>query len=681
VAPLTADTDLERRAIDVVRGLAMDAPHRARSGHQGTAMALAPLAHVLFTRILRYDAAAAEWPDRDRFVLSAGHASILQYAFLHLTGFGLTIEDLQEFRQWGSATPGHPEVHHTAGVEVTTGPLGQGLANAVGMAMAERWLRTRFGADLIDHRTYAIAGDGCLMEGVSHEAASLAGHQGLGRLVVVYDDNHITIDGRTELAYSDDAAARFEAYGWHVEQLGETAEDIDGLEAALRRAAAIEDRPSLLVLRSHIAYPSPSKTDDHEAHGYALFDEEIAEAKRVMGLPPDESFYVPEDVLALYREAGARGSGEREAWNGRLEALAAEERAAWDACWAQRGQDGWEAKLPTWPLGEKVATRKASGACLQAAADVVPGLLAGGADLTGNTGTQLKGMGAMGRDDPGGRQVYFGVREHGMASAMTGMALHGGVLPVGGTFFVFVDYCRPAVRLAAISEAKVIYSFTHDSVGVGEDGPTHQPIEQLASIRAIPDLRVIRPADANETAVAWRVAVGGEGPVALVLSRQDVTVVTTPEQAQGLLQGAYVLYETAGAGGDPEELDVVLVGTGSEVSLCVEAAAVLESEDLRVRVVSMPSWDLFELLDEDAQDEVLPGQVPTLAVEAASPFGWGRFADDVVAIDRFGASAPGSVVLANLGFTVDNVVARAFELLDALVDDGDDDDHDHDHEH
>jgi transketolase len=646
VAPLTADTDLERRAISVVRGLAMDAPHKAKSGHQGTAMALAPLAHVLFTRTMRYDSGAAEWPDRDRFVLSAGHASILQYAFLHLTGFGLTIEDLQEFRQWGSATPGHPEVHHTAGVEVTTGPLGQGLANAVGMAMAERWLRARFGADVVDHRTYVIAGDGCLMEGVSHEAASLAGHQGLGRLIAVYDDNHITIDGNTSLAYGDDAAGRFESYGWHVERLGEAGEDLDALEAAFERAAAVEDRPSLLVLRSHIAYPSPSKTDDHEAHGYALFDEEIAEAKSVMGMPPDKSFYVPDDVLALYREAGARGADDRQAWAGRLEGLSADDREAWDACWAQRGPKGWEQKLPTWPVGEKVATRKASGACFQAAAEVVPGLVGGGADLTGNTGTQLKGMGVMGRDDPG-----------------------------GGTFFVFVDYLRPALRLAAISEAKVIYSFTHDSVGVGEDGPTHQPVEQLASIRAIPDLRVIRPADANETAAAWRIAIAGEGPVALILSRQDVPVVTTPEQAEGVVQGAYVLYETDGVGGDPEALDLALVGTGSEVQLCLGAAPLLEAEGLRVRVVSMPSWDLFELLEEDIQDEVLPGQVPTLAVEAASPFGWGRFADDVVAIDRFGASAPGSVVLEKLGFSVENVVARAFELLDALVDD----DHDHDH--
>ena len=683
MAPLTSDPDLERRAINVVRGLAMDAPHRAKSGHQGTAMALAPLAHVLWTRVLSYDAGAPDWPDRDRFVLSAGHASILQYALLHLTGYGLTLDDLKAFRQWGSATPGHPEAHHTAGIEVTTGPLGQGLANGVGFAMAERWLRARFGTDIVDHHTYVIAGDGCLMEGVSHEAGSLAGHQGLGRLVVVYDDNHVTIDGNTSLAYGDDAGARFESYGWHVERLGETANDLDVLEAALRRAAEIDDRPSLLVLRSHIAYPSPTKTDDPETHGYALFDEEIRAAKEVMGLPPDESFYVPDDVLDLYRTAGARGGADRQAWAERFAALTGADREAWDACWTQRGLAGWHEKLPTWSIGEKVATRKASGACLQAATEVVPGLLGGGADLTGNTGTQIKGLGVMTVDEPGGRQLYFGVREHGMAAAMNGMALHGGVLPVGGTFFAFVDYLRPALRLAALSEAKVIFSFTHDSVGVGEDGPTHQPVEQLASIRAIPDLRVIRPADANETAAAWRVAIAGEGPVALVLSRQDVPVVTTPEQAAGLLHGAYVLSETAWAGkdataDDTDELDVVLVGTGSEVSVCVEAAALLEAEGLRVRVVSMPSWDLFELLDGDEQSDVLPPEIPTLAVEAASSFGWGRFADDVVAIDRFGASAPGAVVLEKLGFTAANVAERALELLDELALEQFADDHDHD---
>src|SRR5690606_38262041 len=489
--------DLEAQAISTIRGLAMDAPHAARSGHQGTAMALAPLAHVLWTRILTYDASDPEWPDRDRFVLSAGHASILLYSMLHLTGHGLTLEDLKAFRQWGSATPGHPERGHTAGVEVTTGPLGQGIANAVGMAIAERSLRARFGTDLVDHRTFCIAGDGDLSEGVSHEAASLAGHLGLGRLICVYDDNRITIDGTTDLALSDDAAKRFEAYGWHVLELGEAADDLDALEAGLRAAMAEEDRPSLVILRSHIAHPSPTKTDDPAAHGYALKDEEIREAKQVLGLPVDEPFYVPDDVLAWYREAGARGAEARAAWEKRLEAYDGD-RAVLDACFDATGLAGWTEALPRWEPGERVATRVASGACLQALADVVPALVAGGADLTSHTVTGLAGHGVQSREEPGGRQLYFGIREHAMAAAMNGMALHGGVLPVGGTFLVFSDYCRPAIRLAALSRAKVIYAFTHDSVGVGEDGPTHQPIEHVASLRAIPDLLILRPADANE---------------------------------------------------------------------------------------------------------------------------------------------------------------------------------------
>ena len=668
---VTTDTDLEQRAINTIRGLCMDGPQAANSGHPGTGMALAPLAHVLWTRIMRYDSDAPDWPDRDRFVLSAGHASILLYSMLHLTGFDLSLDDLRQFRQWGSRTPGHPEVHHTPGVEVTTGPLGQGIANAVGLALAERWLRARFGSDLVDHRTYAICGDGDLMEGVSHEASSFAGHQGLGRLIAVYDDNHITIDGETELALSDDASKRFKGYGWHVLNVGEIANDVDDLEAAIREAETIEDRPSLIILRSHIGYPSPKFTDTEHAHGNPLGEDEVRVVKEILGMPPDETFYVPDDVAEFYRNAGHRQHRDRESWAARLQQLTGAERDAWDACWEQRGLEGWAEKLPTWSIGEKVATRKSSGACLQAAVEVVPGLIGGGADLTGNTGTAIKGHGIQSPAEPGGRQIHFGVREHGMASIMNGMALHGGVIPIGGTFFIFSDYCRPAVRLSSLSEAKVIYSFTHDSVGLGEDGPTHQPVEHLAAIRAIPGMRVIRPADANESAVAWRVVIGGEGPTALILSRQDLPVVTSPEQAKGLLRGAYVLAEAGGVTG-ADELDLVLVGTGSEVSVCLDAKALLEADGLRVRVVSMPSWDLFENLDEAEQDDVLPTGVPTLAVEAGSSFGWGRWADDVVSIDRFGASAPGGVALANLGYTADNVAERARELLDELTDDGED---------
>jgi transketolase len=650
-----SDPDLEKRAIAVIRGLAMDAPYKANSGHQGTAMALAPLAHVLFSRVMDYDAADPDWPDRDRFVLSAGHASILQYAMLHLTGHGLTLDDLKAFRQWGSRTPGHPEVHHTRGVEVTTGPLGQGFANSVGMAMAERWLAARFGDDLFHHYTYVIASDGDLQEGVSHEAASLAGHQGLGKLVVVYDDNHVSIDGVTELALSDDAATRFRGYGWHVEEIGEVAEDLDALEAALNRAKEVTDAPSLLVLRSHIGYPSPSLTDDPSAHANPFGAEEITEAKQVMGIP-DEPFWVPDDVLDLYRKAGDRGRGNREAWEKRLAAFSGD-RAALDCALDADGMPGWHDAVPSFEPGQSMATRKASGKVLQALVDHVPGLVGGAADLTGNTGTQITGHGVMSADDPGGRQVHFGVREHGMVAIMTGMALHGGVLPVGGTFLVFSDYARGAIRLAAISGAKVIYSFTHDSVGVGEDGPTHQPVEHVATLRTIPDLSVIRPADANEAAAAWKVAIDSDGPTALILSRQDLPVLEGTS-AQGVAKGGYALVEGSASP------DVVLVSTGSEVHVCVAAAEQLRGEGITARVVSLPSWDRFEAQDDEYRSGVLPAGVPTLAVEAGTPFGWDRYADDTLGIDHFGASAPGGVVLERFGFTPSNVVDRARTLID-----------------
>ena len=655
------NSNLEAQAINVIRGLAMDAVQKANSGHPGTPMALAPLAHVLYTRIMRYDAGDPDWFDRDRFILSAGHASMLLYAMLYLTGCGLEMEDLKQFRQWGSRTPGHPEYGHAPGVEVTTGPLGQGFANGVGMAVAEANLRARFGAEVCDHRIYAICSDGDLSEGVSHEAASLAGHLGLGRLVYVYDDNHISIDGPTELALSDDAGRRFEAYGWHVVRLGEAAEDLDTLEGALREAAAVEDRPSLVILRSHIGYPSPNFMDTKEAHGSPLGEEEVARVKEILGLPP-EHFWVPDEVLSRYREAGRRGAGERQAWLERVERLwdTDPERAEeFEACLAGVGLPGWEAKLPSWPAGESVATRAACSEALDALADLVPGLIGGGADLTGNTGTKLADLGVFSREDRTGRQIYFGVREHAMGSSMNGMALHGGVLPFGGTFLIFSDYMRPAVRLAALEQARTAFVWSHDSVGLGEDGPTHQPIEHLASLRAIPGLRLIRPADANETAQAWRVHLTSEGPTALALTRQKVPVLEgTAERAEaGVARGAYVLVD------EPGDLDLILIGTGSEVSVCVAAARLLSGNGISARVVSMPCWELFELLPPEEQVEVLPPGVPTLAVEAAASFGWERFADDVVAIDRFGASAPGDVALARLGFTPENVAGRARELL------------------
>ena len=646
---------LEAQGISVIRGLAMDAPHQARSGHQGTAMAMAPLAHVLWTRIMRYDADDPGWPDRDRFVLSAGHASILLYSMLHLTGQGLSLDDLRDFRQWGSSTPGHPEAGHTAGVEVTTGPLGQGIANAVGMAVAERWLRHRFGADVCDHRVFALCSDGDLSEGISHEASSLAGHQQLDRLICIYDDNRITIDGSTDLSLSDDAAQRFAAYGWHVVNLGEAAEDLDALEEGIRSAMAVDDAPSLIIVRSHVAYPSPGQTDNHEAHGYSLFDDEIAATKAVMGLPADESFFVPADVVEAYRAAGRRGAPERAAWQKQVEALGPQ-RSEYEACLAGRGLPGWENKLPSWPAGESVATRKASSACLNAMVDVVPGLVAGGADLTGNTGTSLADSEPLNSAHPAGRQLYFGIREHAMGALLNGAALHGGLVPVGGTFLVFSDYMRPAVRLAALSGAHSVFVWSHDSVGVGEDGPTHQPIEHVMSLRAIPGLRVFRPADGNEVAQAWRLAVDHDGPSAMILTRQNVPTLEGSSVADGVARGAYTLADSS----DP---DVILVGTGSEVSVCVDAAAALGQQGVAARVVSMPCWELFAEQDRSYRDAVLPGGVPKLSVEAGVTLGWERWVDLPVGIDRFGASAPGSLVLDKLGMNPDNVAALATSLL------------------
>ena len=656
----TPSAELEQRGIDVIRGLALDGPRAANSGHPGTAMALAPLAHALFTRVMRHDPSEPDWPDRDRFVLSNGHASILLYSLLYLTGYGLTLDDLRAFRSWGSATPGHPERHHTAGVEVTTGPLGQGFANGVGMGIAERWLRTHFSPDLCDHNTYVIAGDGCLEEGISHEAASLAGHLRLGRLVYVYDDNHITIDGPTELSLNDNPVERFESYGWSVDYVGEAANDVDALEAALVRARAEEERPSLIVLRSHIGYPSPHLTDTAKAHGDPFGDDETRLTKEILGLPTDETFWVPDDVLAMYRATIPRGQALRAGWEARLAAWDGD-RARWDAAQGGHGLPGWESTLPTFaPDDGPMATRKAIKVCLDASAEQLPGLMPGSADLTGNTGMALAGATAQSAEDPGGSLIHYGIREHAMGAVMTGMAAHGGTLPVGGTFFVFSDYMRGAVRVAAISGVHVVYSWTHDSVGLGQDGPTHQPIEQLAAMRAMPGLRVVRPADANETVHAWRVAVDSEGPTALILSRQDLPVLAATAElaAEGVAKGGYVLSDPADG-----PAQIVLVGTGSEVSLCLDAARLLAEAGTRARVVSLPSWDLFAAQGAAYRHEILPPGVPVLSVEAATTFGWERYADASVGIDHFGASAPGPVVLREFGFDPVHVAARATDLL------------------
>jgi transketolase len=660
----TTTTDQARAAlgVNVIRALAMDSVQKAGNGHPGTAMALAPLAHVLWTRVMSYDAARPDWPDRDRFVLSPGHASILLYSMLHLTGFGLELDDLKAFRTYGSKTPGHPERGHTVGVEVTTGPLGQGIGNAVGMAITEANLRARFGEDLCSHYTYAIVGDGDLMEGVSHEAASLAGHLGLGRLICIYDDNHITIDGPTELALTDDAAMRFRSYGWHVDEVGEIANDLDALEAAIERAKAVTDRPSFIRLRSHIAYPAPTKMDTSSAHGSPLGADEVAKTKEILGLPATD-FFVPDDVLAMYRAAGSAGRAAAEAWDARIAAHPGGEDYL--ALVEGRFTPTWADALPTYAVGTKVATRVASGDCANALLSTVPSLIGGGADLTGNTGTMLKNVGVFSAASPEGRLVHFGVREHGMGAVMNGMAAHGGALPVGGTFFVFSDYMRGAVRVAAISGLHVIYSWTHDSLGVGEDGPTHQPIEQLASLRAMPGLRLIRPADGNETAAAWRVAVASTGPTALVLSRQDLPVLEGSAELaeQGVARGAYVLSTTAN--GD-ELPDVVLVGTGSEVQHCVAAATALQAEGYTAQVVSMPSWDLFDEQDEDYLDEVFPDGVPVVACEAGASLGWERWADLSITVDTWGASGAATKLMEEYGFTADAVTEAALLLIEGV---------------
>ena len=658
----TTDQASAELGVKVIRALAMDSVQKAGSGHPGTAMALAPLAHVLWTRVMSYDAARPDWPDRDRFVLSPGHASILLYSMLHLTGFGLELDDLKAFRTYGSKTPGHPERGHTVGVEVTTGPLGQGFGNAVGMAITEANLRARYGEELCSHFTYVIVGDGDLMEGVSHEAASLAGHLGLGRLICIYDDNHITIDGPTELALTDDAAMRFRSYGWHVDEVGEIANDLDALEAAIDRAKAVTDRPSLIRLRSHIAYPAPTKTDTSGAHGSPLGAEEVAKTKEILGLPATD-FYVPDDVLAMYRSAGSAGRPAAEAWDARVGASARGEEYL--ALVEGRLSPTWADSLPTYAEGSKVATRVASGECVNALLSSVPSLIGGGADLTGNTGTMMKNVGVFSAATPEGRLVHFGVREHGMGTVMNGMAAHGGALPVGGTFFVFSDYMRGAVRVAAVSGLNVIYSWTHDSLGVGEDGPTHQPIEQLASLRAMPGLRLIRPADGNETAAAWRIAGTASGPTALVLSRQDLPVLvgTAALAPRGVARGAYVLSSTANADELP---DVVLVGTGSEVQHCVAASVALHAEGYTAQVVSMPSWDLFDEQDEDYLDEVFPDGVPVVACEAGSSLGWERWADLSITVDTWGASGAATKLMEEYGFTADAVTEAALLLIEGV---------------
>ena len=639
-------------AVSIIRGLAMDAPLAAKSGHQGTAMALAPLGHVLFSRIMRHSPKNPNWRNRDRFILSNGHASILQYALLFLNGYGLEISDLKSFRQFESATPGHPEVGHTAGVEVTTGPLGQGFANAVGMAIAERNLRARFGAIASDHHIFVVAGDGCLMEGVSHEAASLAGHLKLDRLICIFDDNAITIDGSTSLSCSDDVAKRFSSYGWNVMQLGEIADDMDALEDALITARSNLGAPTLCILKSHIGSPSPDFTDSHEAHGNPFNASHVSATKKIMQIP-DESFWAPQEIVDAIREnAATRGAELVSSYDTDIASMS--ESYLWDAAWNTPNSSSFSSLLPSYDATANFATRQIIQKALDASLPALPGLISGSADLTGNTGTKLSKQIAQSATAPDGRQIYFGIREHAMGAAIVGMALHGGVLPVAGTFFVFADYMRPAIRLAAISRAKCIFIFTHDSVGVGEDGPTHQPVEQLASLRAIPGLQVIRPADPNETVAAWCAAVDHDGPTALILSRQNVPSVT---DGSAVDKGAGVVRDCNA------RPDLILVATGSEVGLCLNACEELTKTGKQVRVVSMPSWDRFERLNKDQQQNVFPNQVPVLSVEAGVTMGWEKYADQTIGINRFGTSAPGAIALDRLGINLDAVLSASNQLI------------------
>jgi transketolase len=660
-------TDLDLLCINTIRTLAMDAVQKAESGHPGTPMALAPIGYVLYTRVLRHDPADPKWPNRDRFVLSCGHASMLLYSCLFLTGYDLTLDDIKEFRQWESRTPGHPEYGYTQGVETTTGPLGQGIANSVGMAVAEAHLAATFnrpGQDIVDHHTYFICSDGDLMEGISHEAASFAGHFKLGKLIGFYDDNHITIDGSTDLTFTDNTAERFEGYGWQVLHISDV-NDLDQIDAAIAEAQSEEERPTLIITRTHIGYGSPNKQDTAKAHGEALGAEEVLLTKKNLGWPSLEPFYVPPESLEEWRKAKPRGARLHREWDAKWKAYAAahpDDAKELERRLAGKRPDGWEKKIPSFTKENgNVASRAAFGAALNATAEALPELVGGSADLTPSNNTSVKAWKNFAPSDYSARYVHFGIREHAMASMMTGMALHGGILPYGGTFLIFSDYMRPAVRLAAITRAHVIYIYTHDSIGLGEDGPTHQPIEQLSTLRAIPDLTVIRPADATETAVAWRVAVEHDGgPVALVLTRQKLGFIdrTVYASAEGLTQGAYVLADPPG-GRKPQ---VVLLSSGSEVGLIVSAQQKLAEAGIAARVVSMPSMELFERQDARYQESVLPEGVPRVAIEAAHPMSWYRWVGSngvVLGLLRFGASAPYEKIYEHLGMTVQKVVEAA----------------------
>ena len=665
-----SDAELQKLCINAIRVLSMDAVQKADSGHPGTPMALAPLAYVLWSRHLRYDPKNPEWINRDRFVLSCGHASMLLYSVLYLTGYELSLEDLKQFRQWESKTPGHPEYGYTPGVETTTGPLGQGMGNAVGMAVGEAHMGALFnrGDDrIIDHHTYFIASDGDMMEGISHEVGSFAGHLKLGKLIGFYDDNHITIEGDTALTFTDNTADRFAAYGWHTQCVHDI-NDLDALDRAIEAAKAETAKPSLIVVRSHIGFGSPHKHDTAEAHGSPLGVDEIKLTKEALGYPSQEPFFVAPEALKWWRDAAASRAGARLEWEDRYTKFRAANStlvAEMERRLSRKLPDGWEAALPAFTAKDgNIASRAASGIVINAIASKIPELLGGSADLAGSTNTMIKNEPSFSAENYAGRNFHFGIREHGMGAVMNGMSLHGGVIPYGATFLIFSDYMRPPIRLAAFMKRQVVYVFTHDSIGLGEDGPTHQPVEQLSALRAIPGMTVIRPADASETTEAWRFALTHQnGPVALVLTRQKLLFIdrSVYAAASGALKGAYVLADAPG--GKPQ---VVLMSTGSEVSIILDAQKKLEAEGIRARAVSMPSLEIFARQDCQYRDSVLMPGVPRVAIEAAHPMSWYRWVGDngiILGIERFGASAPYQAIYKELGLTVEKVVEAAKKLV------------------
>jgi transketolase len=668
---MTDQVKLEQLAVNTIRTLAMDGVQKANSGHPGMPMGMAAAAYVLWTRCMKYSPTQPRWPNRDRFILSAGHGSMLLYSMLHLTGYeDYTLDQLKQFRQWGSLTPGHPEVELSPAIETTTGPLGQGFANGVGMAIGAESLAAHFdrpGHELFDYHIYAIVSDGDLMEGVAAEAASMAGHLKLGRLIYIYDDNEISIDGKTSIAFTEDRAKRFESYGWHVQTVAD-GNDLDGIEAAIRAAQA-DPRPSIICVRAVIGYGSPNRAGTSKAHGEPLGVEEVRLTKQNLGWPYEEPFTVPEEVLAHFRQAVDRGVKLESAWRERLAAYASAHpglAAEWEQWEAGKLPENWQAAMPVFPSDKQMATREASGKVLNAFAGVLPMLLGGSADLRPSNNTFLEGQGEFQPESYGGRNFHFGVREHAMGSVMNGMALTRPLIPYGGTFMVFYDYMRSAVRMAAIMGLRTIYVYTHDSIGLGEDGPTHQPIEQLMGLRTVPNLTTIRPADANETAVAWRVAIENEhGPTALALTRQKLPVFDRTKfgSAEGVARGAYVLSPSPTGTGH----DGILIASGSEVSLAIEAQELLAAEGIGVSVVSMPSWELFEKQSREYRDEVLPPAVTArLAIEAGVTLGWSKYVGatgEVIGLDRFGASAPYQILMEKFGFTAANAVAKLKGLV------------------